>query len=198
MLGRLDPSFLQRLSFPLGAQTKDETRDQARAAGLAAAARAESQEACFLAGGDYRSFLERRGLNGEGPIVDEQGNELGRHRGVWRFTPGQRKGLGVSSATPMYALRSDVTSATVVVGPRSSLATTTVEARGRLFVDVERVEAKLRYRSPAVGATVVPTDGGFRLELDEPAFAVAAGQAAVLYENDVVVGSGVIATGPDA
>jgi tRNA-specific 2-thiouridylase len=198
MLGRLDPSFLARLSFPLGSQTKDETREQARDAGLAAAARPESQEACFLAGGDYRSFLERRGLNGEGPIVDEQGNELGRHRGVWRFTPGQRKGLGVSSPAPLYALRSDAATATVVVGPRSSLATTTVEARGRLFVDVERVEAKLRYRSPGVGATVVRTEAGFRLQLDEPAFAVAAGQAAVLYENDVVVGSGVIATAPDA
>jgi tRNA-uridine 2-sulfurtransferase len=198
MLGRLDPSFLPRLSFPLGSQTKDETREQARDAGLAAAARPESQEACFLAGGDYRSFLERRGLNGEGPIVDEHGNELGRHRGVWRFTPGQRKGLGVSSPAPLYALRSDAATATVVVGPRSSLATTTVEARGRLFVDVERVEAKLRYRSPGVGATVVRTDAGFRLQLDEPAFAVAAGQAAVLYENDVVVGSGVIATAPDA
>ena len=198
MLGRLDPSFLPRLSFPLGGQTKDETREQARRAGLAAAARPESQEACFLAGGDYRSFLERRGLNGEGPVVDEQGNELGRHRGVWRFTPGQRKGLGVSSPTPLYALRSDAATATLVVGRRSSLATTTVDARGRLFVDVERVEAKLRYRSPAVAATVVPTEGGFRLELDEPAFAVAAGQAAVLYENGVVVGSGVIATAPDA
>jgi tRNA-specific 2-thiouridylase len=195
MLGRLDPSFLTRLSFPLGSQTKAETREQARDAGLAAAGRPESQEACFLAGGDYRSFLERRGLNGEGPIVDEQGIELGRHRGVWRFTPGQRKGLGVSS---LYALRSDAATATVVVGSRSSLATTTVEARGRLFVDVERVEAKLRYRSPGVGATVVQTEAGFRLQLDEPAFAVAAGQAAVLYENDVVVGSGVIATAPDA
>ena len=198
MLGRLDPSFLSRLAFPLGAQTKDETRDQARQAGLAAAGRPESQEACFLAGGDYRSFLERRGLNGEGSIVDERGNELGRHHGIWRFTPGQRKGLGVSAPMPLYALRTDSATGTLVVGPRESLATTTVEARGRLFVDVDRVEAKLRYRSPAIAATVAPIEGGFRLELDEPAFAVAAGQAAVLYEDDAVVGSGVIAPAPDA
>jgi tRNA-specific 2-thiouridylase len=198
MLGRLDPSFLARLAFPLGGQTKEETREQARSAGLAAASRRESQEACFLAGGDYRSFLERRGLNGEGPIVDEQGNELGRHDGVWRFTPGQRKGLGVSAPAPLYALRSDTSTGTLVVGPRSSLATSTVEARGRLYLDVDRVEAKLRYRSPSVGAAVVPTDAGFRLELDEPAFAVAAGQAAVLYEEDVVVGSGVIGSAPGA
>ena len=158
---------------------------------MPAAGRAESQEACFLAGGDYRSFLERRGLNGEGPIVDEAGRELGRHAGVWRFTPGQRRGLGVSSTAPLYALRTDAATGTLVVGPRESLATTTVAARGRLFVDVDRVEAKLRYRSPAVAATV-SQDGGFRLELDQPAFAVAAGQAAVLYEDDAVVGSGLI------
>jgi tRNA-specific 2-thiouridylase len=193
MLGRLDPAFLDRLWFPLGEQTKAVTRAEAEAAGLAAARRAESQEACFLAGGDYRAFLERRGLNGQGPIVDEEGRELGRHGGVWRFTPGQRRGLGVaSSAAPLYALRTDAATSTLVVGPRESLATTSVSARGRLFVDVERVEAKLRYRSPGVAARVVPDERGFRLELDQPAFAVAAGQAAVLYDGDAVVGSGLI------
>ena len=82
MLGRLDPRFLDRLWFPLGEQTKEETRAEARRAGLGAAARRESQEACFLAGGDYREFLERRGLNGEGSVVDEHGAELGRHDGL--------------------------------------------------------------------------------------------------------------------
>jgi tRNA-specific 2-thiouridylase len=192
MLGRLDPRLLDRLWFPLGDQTKEQTRAEASGAGLDAAARRESQEACFLAGGDYRSFLERRGLNGGGRVVDEDGVELGRHDGYWRFTPGQRKGLGVAGGRPLYALRADSASATVVVGPRESLAKTTVDVRGRLFVPVERVEAKLRYRSPAVGATVTPVEGGFRLELDEPAFAVAPGQAAVLYEGDVVVGSGLV------
>jgi tRNA-specific 2-thiouridylase len=198
MLGRLDPAFLDRIWFPLGEQTKATTRAEAEAAGLPAAGRAESQEACFLAGGDYRSFLERRGLNGEGPILDEEGHELGRHAGVWRFTPGQRRGLGVSSAAPLYALRTDAATSTLVVGPRESLATTSVSARGRLFVDVERVEAKLRYRSPAVAARVVPEERGFRLELDQPAFAVAAGQAAVLYDGEAVVGSGLITTAADA
>ena len=87
---------------------------------------------------------------------------------------------------------------TLVVGPRDSLATTSVSARGRLFVDVERVEAKLRYRSPAVAARVVSEERGFRLELDQPAFAVAAGQAAVLYDGDAVVGSGLITSAADA
>ena len=192
MLGRLEPSLVERVSFPLGEQTKDATRDEARRAGLAVASRRESQEACFLAGGDYRAFLARRGLNGEGPIVDQDGVELGRHDGVWRFTPGQRRGLGIASREPLYALRTDASTSTVVVGPRRALATQTVHARGRLFVPVQRVEAKLRYRSPGVAADVVETDRGFVLRLDEPAFAVAPGQAAVLYEDDIVVGSGVI------
>jgi tRNA-uridine 2-sulfurtransferase len=198
MLGRLDPGFLDRLWFPLGDQTKATTRAEAEAAGFAAAGRAESQEACFLAGGDYRAFLERRGLNGEGPIVDEQGREVGNHEGVWRFTPGQRRGLGVSSAAPLYAIRTDAATSTLVVGPRESLATTSVSARGRLFVDVERVEAKLRHRSPGVGARVVAEEGGFQLELDRPVFGVAPGQAAVLYERDTVVGSGLITSRADA
>ncbi len=193
MLARLDPRRLDRLAFPLGEQTKAETRAEAERAGLAVARRSESQEACFLAGGDYRAFLERRGLHrAEGTVVDETGRHLGRHAGYWRFTPGQRRGLGVSSGTPLYALRTDARSNTLVVGPRESLARTSIEARGRLYVPLERAEAKLRYRSDAVPASVEETARGFRLELDEPAYGVAAGQAAVLYEDDVVVGSGLI------
>jgi tRNA-uridine 2-sulfurtransferase len=192
MLARLDPAFLDRLWFPLGEQTKEQTRAQARGAGLEAAERRESQEACFLAGADYRDFLARRGLNGAGAIVDEQGVELGRHTGAWRFTPGQRRGLGVASAEPLYALRTDAQTQTVVVGPRASLARTVVEARGRLHLPVERVEAKLRYRSPGAEAAVEPTAAGFRLRFAQPVYGVAPGQAAVLYEDGAVVGSGLI------
>ena len=154
MLARLDPRRLGRIWFPLGDQTKEQTRAEAETAGLAAARRVESQEACFLAGDDYRSFLSRQGLIAEpGAIVDESG---------------------------------------AVLGPRSSLARTRVAAKGRLFVPADRVTAKLRYRSPAVAATVEQTASGFRLMLDEPAFGVARGQAAVLYDGDVVVGSGLV------
>jgi len=193
MLAKLDPRFLERLWFPLGGQTKTETRAEAERAGLAAAHRAESQEACFLAGDDYRSFLSRHGLAREpGPLVDEDGNELGAHDGVWTFTPGQRRGLGVAATEPLHALRTDAATNTVVVGPRRALATTRVEARGRLHVPVSRADVKLRYRSPAAPATVTTTDGGFALELDEPAYGVAPGQAAVLYAGDAVVGCGTI------
>jgi len=197
MLARLDPRFLERLWFPLGEQSKDATRAEAARAGLEAASRAESQEACFLAGGDYRDFLARHGLPAaNGPIEDEQGRELGRHSGFWGFTPGQRRGLGVAGGSPVYALRSDPSTNTVVVGPRVALATHEVHARGRLYLPVDRVEVKLRYRSPGVAANVTATDGGFRLRLDAPAYGVASGQAAVLYDGDAIVGAGTIVPDP--
>jgi tRNA-specific 2-thiouridylase len=199
MLARLDPRLLERLWFPLGEQGKAETRAEAAAAGLAVADRAESQEACFLAGDDYRTFLGRHGVAAaEGALVDEAGRELGRHDGFWRFTAGQRRGLGLATGEPLYALRTDARTNTVVVGPREALARRTVEARGTLHVPVARAEAKLRYRSPAVGALVERTERGFRLELDEPAYGVAPGQAAVLYEDGVVVGCGSVTAGADS
>jgi tRNA-specific 2-thiouridylase len=193
MLARLDPHFLERLWFPLGEQGKEETRAEAVRAGLAVASRVESQEACFLAGGDYRDLLERHGLSSrEGPLVDEDGNELGRHAGFWRFTPGQRKGLGLAAGEPLYALRSEPETNTVVVGSRAALATCEVAARGRLHVPVARAQVKLRYGSPAAAAEVTAEPGGFRVRLDEPAYGVAPGQAAVLYDGDAVVGAGTI------
>jgi tRNA-uridine 2-sulfurtransferase len=191
MLAALDPRHLERLWFPLGDQDKDATRAEAARAGLSAATRSESQEACFLAGDDYRAFLERHGLDAaEGPVLDQQGRELGRHAGFWRFTPGQRKGLGVSAGIPLYAVRTKPRENAVVVGPREALACAGVRARGRLYAPVSRAEAKLRYRSPAIGAEVEPTARGFGLRLDRPAYGVAKGQAAVLYDRDAVVGVG--------
>ncbi len=195
MLARLDPARLGRVWFPLGEQGKEETRAEAERAGLAVARRAESQEACFLAGDDYRAFLGRHGLAPRaGAIVDEGGRELGAHDGFWRFTPGQRKGIGVAAGRPLYVLGADARANTVVVGPHEALARRRVSASGRLYVDVDRAEAKLRYRSPSVPAHVLRAPRGFELELDEPAYGVAPGQAAVLYEGDAVVGCGVVSS----
>jgi tRNA-specific 2-thiouridylase len=195
MLARLDPGVLDRLWFPLGEQTKDETRAEAAQAGLAVATRRESQEACFLAGGDYRAFLARRGLRSEpGLVVDEEGMAIGRHQGFWRFTPGQRKGLGVAGSRPLYALRTDPSQNTVVVGPRESLAVRRIRATGRLFVSARRCDAQLRARSEAVAALAEPVPDGFRLELQRPVYGAARGQTAVLYEGDAVVGSGTISS----
>jgi tRNA-uridine 2-sulfurtransferase len=195
MLAALDPKRLAGVSFPLGEQDKDATRAEAERAGLDAARRPESQEACFLAGDDYRSFLERQGIaRGDGAILSEDGQELGRHDGFWRFTPGQRRGLGLASPEPLYVLGTRPDSNAVVVGPRESLARDRIAARGRLYAAAECVEAKLRYRSPALGASVEATARGFLLRLDEPAYGVAPGQAAVLYDGDAVVGHGTITT----
>ena len=195
MLARLDPRNLDRLWFPLGEQSKEETRAEAERAGLPVARSAESQEACFLGGGDYRDFLERQGLPArEGRIVNETGETVGGHTGFWRFTPGQRRGLGVATGHPSYALRSDPATNTVVVGSRDALARRTVTVSGRLFASVTRGDAKLRYRSPALPADVEETRDGFQLHFDEPAYGVATGQTAVVYEEDAVIGSGTIAS----
>ncbi len=193
MLAALDPSLLDRIAFPLGTQTKEQTRAEAAAAGLAAAARAESQEACFLGGGDYRAFLERHGVRPRrGAIVDEAGRTLGEHDGAWRFTPGQRRGIRVPAAEPLYALRTETKTNTLVVGPRASLARRRIEAKGRLYLPVERAGVQLRHRSGALAGSVERTPGGFAVELDEAAYGVAPGQIAALYDDDAVVGAGVI------
>jgi len=193
MLATLDPSLLEWVEFPLGGQSKEDTRAEAARAGLAAAFRRESQEACFLAGGDYRRFLEREGLSvDDGEIVDELGRALGRHDGYWRFTPGQRRGLRLAADRPLYVLRTDRARNAVVVGPSEALAAFRVEARGRLYVPVEHAEVKLRYRSAPVQARVASSNGGFSLDLEEPAHAVATGQVAALYAEDAVVGAGVV------
>jgi tRNA-specific 2-thiouridylase len=193
MLARVDPGVLDRLWFPLGDQTKEETRAEAMRAGLRAARRPESQEACFLGGDDYRSFLERHGLEAkEGPVVDADGEQLATHAGFWRFTPGQRRGLGVATGAPVFAVGTVPESNTVVVGPREALARRHVHATGELFASVTRGDVKLRYRSPAVPAAVEASADGFELALDSPVYGVARGQTAVVYEGDVVVGSGVV------
>jgi tRNA-specific 2-thiouridylase len=193
MLAGLRPRLLGRIQFPLGGQAKAETRAEAARAGLAVAARRDSQEACFLGGDDYRVFLERRGLRREpGPVVTAEGARLGTHDGYWRFTPGQRKGIGVPADEPLYALRTDAGTNTLVVGPRKALARDRVTVSGRLHVPAARVEVKLRYRSPAVRASVERTARGFQLVLDEPVYGVAPGQTAVLYDDDAVVGVGAV------
>jgi tRNA-specific 2-thiouridylase len=194
MLATVPPETLERVRFPLGGQGKAETRAEAAAAGLAVARRRESQEACFLAGDDYRAFLRRYGVpEAPGVIVDESGTVLGAHGGVWRFTPGQRRGIGVAAPEPLYALRTIPATATVVVGPRASLGVRTVEAVGRVYAPTDRAEVKLRYRSDPVGAVVEEVAGGFVLHLDSPIEAVAPGQVAALYDVEgAVVGAGTI------
>jgi tRNA-specific 2-thiouridylase len=195
MLASVPEEILERVWFPLGEQDKTVTRAQAREARLEAAGRRESQEVCFVGGGDHRRFVERHGGAGPaGEIVDAAGRRLGTHDGIHRFTPGQRRGLRIGGGEPLYVLSTDSATGRVVAGPRERLARRVVRVHpGRLALPATRVEAKLRYRSQPLAATVVPGDGGFVLQLDEPAYGIAPGQAAVLYQDDAVVGTGVIA-----
>jgi tRNA-specific 2-thiouridylase len=195
MLARVPPDVLARLEFPLGRRTKPEVRARAASLGLAAAGARESQEVCFLGGGDYRSFLHRYGSGaGDGAIEDEAGRELGRHAGVAGFTPGQRRGIGVSAAEPLYVLRTEPDRNAIVVAPLRRLGTRSVALRDVVMHrERRRVEAKLRYRSPAVAATLLGDGEERTLALERALFAVAPGQTAALYEGDAVVGCGTIA-----
>jgi tRNA-uridine 2-sulfurtransferase len=195
MLASVPSEILERCWFPLGEQTKAQTRAEAGSAGLEAAHRPESQDVCFVGGGDHRAFLERHGGAGRaGEIVDTGGRTLGRHTGVHRFTPGQRRGIGVAADEPLYVVRVQGGSGRVVVGPRAQLERRTVRVTpGRLLAPASRVQAKLRYRTDPVWATVRAGQEGFTLDLDEPVAGVAPGQTAVLYDGDAVVGAGLIA-----
>ena len=197
MLWRVPPETLERLVLPLGELTKPEVRERARRAGLPPADVADSQEVCF-APGDHREFLAAQGAPArEGEIVDGRGHVLGRHGGCWRFTVGQRRGLGLSSAEPLYVLGIDAGRDRVVVGSAAELATTHVEV-GELvdlgLADGDGLEVQLRYRSPAIGVSRLQrlAGGRARVELREAFQGPAPGQSAVFYRRDVVVGGGII------
>jgi tRNA-specific 2-thiouridylase len=195
MLAGLAPASLARLRFPLGDLTKPEVRELARDAGLPVADKRESQDLCFLAGTGKGLFLARHGGLAErpGPIADRAGRTLGRHRGQQLFTVGQRKGLGVAAAEPLYVLAKE--DDTVVVGPRAALATTEVAVRDAVLhrpaEDVDRV--RLRYRSRPLACRAEARDGAVTVHLDEPVDGAAPGQVACFMRGDAVVGHGIIA-----
>ena len=208
MLSALSPGSLARMRFPLGELTKPQVRALAADAGLPVAAKADSQDLCFLAGTGKAAFLARHGGQHarEGAIVDRDGNELGRHQGHQLFTVGQRKGLRLGgTAEPLYVLHTSAKTNTVTVGPRAALATRRVALRGAVLhrpgADVDRV--RLRYHAPARACRVEGDPGAGRhrrleLTLDEPVDGVAPGQVACLMRGDTVLGWGVLAAAEDA
>jgi tRNA-specific 2-thiouridylase len=205
MLARLSPRELEQLWFPLGEMTKPRVRDLARAADLPVAERPESQDLCFLSGTHQQEFLERHasagsGASQAGEIVDLAGNLLGHHDGQHGFTVGQRRGLKVAAAEPLYVVRKEPATGRVVVGPRAALATTSVSVAGAMLhrdgPEVDRV--KLRYRSDPVRCHIAgdPAAGRHRtltIELDEPVLGVAPGQTACLMRGRSVIGFATIA-----
>ena len=198
---------LDFLRFPLGGIAKDETRALARELDLPVADKPDSQDICFVPQGSYADIVKRlRPEAGEpGDIVDAGGTVLGRHRGIAHFTVGQRKGLGIAAAEPLYVLRLDPAHRRVVVGPCSALAETRVRLGefnwlgGGLAANEGRaVSVKLRSAQPPVPATLYAEAHAAEAELvlDSPAAAVAPGQAAVVYDGDRVLGGGWIRRDP--
>jgi len=197
MLWAVSPQVLARLEFPLGESTKRETRAAAEVAGLPVAGEPESQEVCFAVDG-YRRFLDERGLEPRsGAIVDRAGAVLGTHRGQWRYTIGQRRGLGVSSTEPLFVLARRAAENEVVVGRRAELDVLEVTVRDlvdRGLGDGAGLLVQLRYRSPAVPVAALERLGAERVlvRLAEPFAGAAPGQSAVFYRDAVVVGGGVL------
>jgi tRNA-specific 2-thiouridylase len=190
---------LDFLRFPLGELAKVETRTLARHFGLVVAEKPDSQDICFVPQGSYARLVERlRPAAGEpGDIVDLAGRVLGRHRGIARFTVGQRKGLGIAAEAPLYVLRLDAEARRVVVGPRSALVETRLALSEVNWLcppaaSGMAVMAKLRSTQTPVAATLYPSPstGEAELVLAAPAGAVAPGQAAVLYDGERVLCGG--------
>ncbi len=201
MLWAVPPQVLARLEFPLGELTKAQSRAAAAEAGLEVADEPESQEVCFAVEG-YQFFLESRGVEPvPGDIVDAGGAVLGGHLGHWRFTVGQRRGLGISAADPLYVLQRRAAENEVVVGGRDRLEVRSLRVRDvvdRGLGDGAGLEVQLRYRSAAVAVTALERRGAeLEVGLGEPFSGLAPGQAAVFYRDDVVVGGGWVTAAPE-
>ena len=195
---------LARTLLPLGGLEKAETRRIAADLGLVTAAKAESQEICFVPDGDYASYIRRRLPSAvrPGPIRDRKGAVLGTHPGIAFFTVGQRKGLGIALGKPLYVLEIVPEENAVVVGEREELQCSGLIADDFNWVSIEeprgtiRASARIRYRAPeASGWASVWRDGSVEVRFDEAQRAVAPGQAVVLYDGDEVLGGGTITRG---
>jgi tRNA-uridine 2-sulfurtransferase len=202
VLAALAPESLARLRFPLGGMRKAEVRELAAAAGLAVASRRDSQDLCFLAGTRQGDFLKRHGGLGERPgeIVDRQGDVLGEHGGAYRFTVGQRHGLGIGGGDPLYVLATDTHANTVTVGPRAELLCAGLRVREVTLhrdgdcVDGVKVRSHgRRFPCRLLGEAVAGRHQHVSVDLEEPAERTAPGQFACLYAGDLIVGHGTVA-----
>ena len=201
VLYTLDQETLASARFPLGGLAKSEVREIALARGLENADKKESQDICFVPDGDYGAFMEQ--YTGkrypEGDILDPDGQVIGRHHGIVRYTLGQRRGLGVAVNRPVYVSAKDAARNTVTLGPEEALYAKTLAADRINLIACEnlekpmRVTVKTRYlqqEKPAWAFQTGPDE--VRVEFDEAQRAITPGQSAVFYDGDVVVGGGII------
>jgi tRNA-uridine 2-sulfurtransferase len=204
-LWELTQDQLSRALFPLGEMSKPDARDAARRNDLAVAEKKESQEICFVPDGDYSGFIDRylkaeqqtNRLPGEGDIVSASGQVLGTHSGIHRYTIGQRRGIGIADARPLYVVNVDAANNKVVVGYDDELLRDEFTAAGVNWIALDkptepvRAEVRVRYRHTAAPATITPlSDNRARVKFDEPQRAITPGQATVFYRGDEVVGGG--------
>ncbi len=187
--------ILESVIFPLGEMTKEQVRIEASNRELAAVDRSESQDICFLAGGEgYREFLGEE-AHREGDMLDSEGQVIGRHRGVADYTVGQRRGLGIAAGKRLFVTAIDPRRNTVTVGTRENLASRGLSAgKVNLLVDrlPSRCTARIRYRHDPVACEATVGDDRLIVRFDTPQYAAAPGQSVVLYDNEVVLGGGVI------
>lgn len=202
VLYNIPSEMVEHVLFPLSDfESKDEIRKIATDNGLVTANKPDSQEICFIPDNDYVNFLERHNIQGmkHGKIINREGVILGKHQGLHRYTIGQRRGMGISSSTPLYVIELNKEKNQLIVGKEEELYTDTVKVIDTnciLFDNFEngmRVDAKIRYSAPAKEATIfVNEDNSLTVKFDEKVRAVTPGQAIVFYINDILVGGGQI------
>ncbi len=194
----LTKELLAGLVFPLGDSTKAGVKEFLKLEGVGVWESEESQELCFMQANDYRDFLRQTRRNSRpGPIIDLQGTVLGRHKGIMEYTVGQRRGLGISRPYPMYVIRIDAATDTIVVGPKEETFVSSLRIRDINLLTTSPPDVGDRFlikvRSTAIPARSTVTYRArdhMELTFDEPQSAIAPGQAAVLYDEDRVIGGG--------
>jgi tRNA-specific 2-thiouridylase len=194
----LGQETLRHLRLPLGELTKERVKDIAKELGLPAVSHHESQDVCFVPGNDYRAFIAANMPLRGGDIVDINGKVLGKHGGLALYTVGQRQGLGLTSAEPLYVLEIDAENNRIVVGSREQALHNVLIARSLSWVAGNAPElplaitAKIRYKAPEAAAKLYPADGGVEVRFSEPQSALAPGQSVVFYQGETVLGGGII------
>ncbi|MBM3133577.1 MAG: tRNA 2-thiouridine(34) synthase MnmA, partial [Chloroflexi bacterium] len=192
---------LRHSLMPLGNYTKERVRQIARDLALPVAEKAESQEICFVPDNDYRAFVRSRvpATAKPGPILDREGKTLGEHSGIINYTIGQRRGMGIAAARPLYVIAIDPERNAVIIGPQSAVYGRELTASDLNWIAIEapsgpfRAQAKVRYLHREARAMVTPLEGGqVRVCFEEPQMAITPGQFVVFYDCDVVLGGGVI------
>ncbi len=201
MLWSLSQKQLSHILLPLGDYTKDSARDIAREVGFDNADKHDSQDICFVPNGDYAEFIERfcDEKFPQGDFVNKAGEFIAKHKGIVNYTIGQRKGLGISAPAPLYVLEKDHITNKVVLGSNDDLFSTTLVATDVNFISIEkltapmRVLAKARYKHKEQEATIYPLENGdVKVEFDTPQRALTPGQSVVFYQDDTVLGGGII------